>query len=140
MERSDPELVEKFFDESRQVRNYGNEAIADLTTGKWTDGMDEWVKSKFVPWLSFLMKLEPRERPSIQELLDHPWLDIRIDEAMKSRMEEDWDREMKRLEEAAVSGEGSAAGELSQDGGATEVSAGEGPEVSAGDGSEEANG
>ncbi|KND86567.1 Serine/threonine-protein kinase SRPK [Tolypocladium ophioglossoides CBS 100239] len=101
LERSDPKLVDKFFDESRRVRNYSNEEPADLATGRWTDGMDELVRDKFVPWLYLLMKLEPRERPSIQELLDHPWLDMRIDEARKRKMEEDWDREMKRLEEAA---------------------------------------
>ncbi|POR39226.1 Serine/threonine-protein kinase SRPK [Tolypocladium paradoxum] len=129
LERSDPKLVDEFFDESRRVRNYSNEELADLATGRWTDGMDELVKQRFVPWLYFLMKLEPRERPSIQELLDHPWLDIRIDEARKRKMEEDWDREMKRLEEEAASGEDSGT-EESQD----DASAGEGTDPSGGDG------
>ncbi|PNY25056.1 Serine/threonine-protein kinase SRPK [Tolypocladium capitatum] len=87
LERSDPKLVERFFD-GRQVRNYRSEELADLRTGRWTDGMDEMAKNSFVPWLYLLMKLEPRERPSIQQLLDHPWLDIRIDEATQRMLED----------------------------------------------------
>ncbi|CAG8017508.1 unnamed protein product [Penicillium olsonii] len=74
LEKGAPDIVSIFDDEGRPK----DEPPMDrpgLSTEAFTPGLDQEVREQFVSFLFALMKLNPAERLSPEDLLRHPWLD-----------------------------------------------------------------
>ncbi|UNI15945.1 Non-specific serine/threonine protein kinase [Purpureocillium takamizusanense] len=84
LDRGNPEYVEMVFNEKGRVKFYDDEEPASFREGRWTQNIPKSFREDVTSWFEFLMKLDPRERPSIRELLDHPWLST---ERVKPSME-----------------------------------------------------
>lgn len=74
LERGDGEIVQAVFDHEGRVKNQGPLGRPGLASETWTPGLSGEVRDEFVSFLYELMKLNPAERLSTEDLLRHPWL------------------------------------------------------------------
>ncbi|KAJ5349882.1 Serine/threonine protein kinase [Penicillium brevicompactum] len=74
IEKGDQDLVQSIFDDDGMHRDPIPANTPGLSSEHFTPGLDTRVREKFVSFLSTLMRTNPTERPSPEDLLRHPWL------------------------------------------------------------------
>ncbi|KAH7308980.1 serine/threonine protein kinase [Stachybotrys elegans] len=75
LERGDPELVGRIFDKDGTVK--GIKFSPDrptLSDEVLTPGLDKEVRDEFLAFMKLVMKIEPKERPTPEDVLRGPWL------------------------------------------------------------------
>jgi serine/threonine-protein kinase SRPK3 len=80
LKRAASNLAEAWFGPDDRVRTYENVGVPDLREETWVGrSMDGEERDLFVSWLHFVMRLDPRDRPGIGDVLRHPWLTLTHD-------------------------------------------------------------
>jgi serine/threonine-protein kinase SRPK3 len=77
LERGNQEIVQAVFDDEGRIKDQGPLGRPGLASETWTLGLSEEARNEFVSFLYALMKLDPAERLSTEDLLRHPWLGAR---------------------------------------------------------------
>lgn len=77
LQRGNQRLVKEFFDEEGRVKGAQPVTRPGLASEFYTPGMDEELQRHFVAFMEGAMKINPRERPTPEEMLELPWLDAR---------------------------------------------------------------
>lgn len=75
--RGDQEIVKGFFNDQGEVEGFDDlriEGKTALESEFWMEGLAEKDRELFASFLRAMMKIDPAERSSIKELLQHPWL------------------------------------------------------------------
>jgi serine/threonine-protein kinase SRPK3 len=72
--KGDQELVQKLFDEDGKIKDAPPMNRPGLASDAFTPGLDEEIRTHFVSFLYAMMKLNPEERLSTEDLLRHPYL------------------------------------------------------------------
>lgn len=72
--KGDQDIVQDMFDEEGKVRDFPPLERPGLNTEVWMPGLEQDVRDEFVSFLSAMMRIDPAERPSAEDLLRHPWL------------------------------------------------------------------
>lgn len=73
--KGDQDLVKKYFNEEGEIEGFSHLGpFPPLESVSWMAGLDEKEREIFGSFLRAMMKIDPAERPSIKELLQHPWL------------------------------------------------------------------
>lgn len=75
LEKGDQDLVQSIFDDDGMHRDAIPADAPGLSSEYYTPGLDAGVRELFVSFLLALMRTNPTERPSPEDLLRHPWLD-----------------------------------------------------------------
>lgn len=75
LKTGDQELVKTLFDEEGRVKDAKPLSRPDLTSNWFTPGLGERGRANFLSFLRETMKINPRERPTPEELLELPWVD-----------------------------------------------------------------
>ncbi|CAG8387669.1 unnamed protein product [Penicillium salamii] len=75
LEKGDQDLVQSIFDEDGMHRNAIPANTPGISSEDFTPGLDARDREHFVSFLLILMRTNPTERPSPEDLLRHPWLD-----------------------------------------------------------------
>ena len=74
LEKGDQEIVQKLFDENGRIEDGAPMNRPGLASEAFTPGLDEEIRTHFVSFLYAMMKLNPEERLSTEDLLRHPYL------------------------------------------------------------------
>ena len=74
----------------------------NLAYGPWAECLDPFAADDVIAWLRFLMELEPRKRPSIQQLLEHRWLSPHKEDMEWRWCVEDDESDSEMMEQEAV--------------------------------------
>ncbi|KAI7778264.1 hypothetical protein LA080_002451 [Diaporthe eres] len=77
LQRGSQSLVKDFFDDEGRVKGAQPVTRPGLSSEYFTPGMDEDLRRDFVAFMQAVMKINPRERPSPEEMLKLPWLDAK---------------------------------------------------------------
>ncbi|KAK7740306.1 hypothetical protein SLS63_001508 [Diaporthe eres] len=77
LERGSQSLVKEFFDDEGKVKGAQPVTRPGLSSEYFTPEMDEDLRRDFVAFMQGVMKINPRERPSPEEMLKLPWLDAK---------------------------------------------------------------
>lgn len=75
LREGDQELVKTLFDEEGRVRDADQLSRPDLSSEWFTPGLDDRTREEFISFLREMMKINPKERPTPEQLLELPWLD-----------------------------------------------------------------
>ncbi|CAG8947882.1 unnamed protein product [Penicillium salamii] len=75
LEKRDQDLVQSIFDDDGMHRDAIPADTPEISSEGFTPGLDARVREHFVSFLLMLMRTNPTERPSPEDLLRHPWLD-----------------------------------------------------------------
>ncbi|RAL13255.1 putative srpk [Aspergillus homomorphus CBS 101889] len=75
LDRGDPGLVREIFDADGRVANALPMNRPGLASEAFMPGLDPSTRDEFASFLYMLMKIDPTERVSAEDLLRHPWLD-----------------------------------------------------------------
>jgi len=90
--RGNQELVGHLFSDDGAVKDARAFDLPPLMDDAWMGGpelLDPKDRENFVSFLNFMMKIDPSERPTIMDLLRHPWLNaITQDEDGKDEKDE----------------------------------------------------
>lgn len=74
LDKGDPEIIEKFFNEDGTVKDSGPSNRPALNSEYWLEDLREDTRNEFVDFIYALMKLDPAERLPTQALIDMPWI------------------------------------------------------------------
>lgn len=75
LQRGNQKLVRKFFDDEGRVKGAEPVTRPGLSSKFFTPDMDKVLRRDFVAFMRGVMKIDPRERPTPEEMLELPWLD-----------------------------------------------------------------
>lgn len=74
LEKCKPDIVQSMFDGEGKLEDAPLMDRPGLMSEAFTPALDEEVRERFVSFLLALMKISPEERPTPEDLLQHPWL------------------------------------------------------------------
>ncbi|KAF6825058.1 serine/threonine protein kinase [Colletotrichum plurivorum] len=76
LNKANPDIVRDIFDDEGRIKDPTPcaEEISDFMSEEWTPGLDHDAREEFVFFLRSMMKIDPAERPSAEDLLRGPWL------------------------------------------------------------------
>lgn len=77
LQKGSQRLVKEFFDDEGRVKGAQPVTRPELSSEFFTPDMDEDLRRDFVAFMRGVMKVNPRERPSPEEMLKLPWLDAK---------------------------------------------------------------
>ena len=73
--KGNQDIVKECFDDEGKIEGYSQlGSRSSLESGPWMEGLNEKEREIFGSFLRAMMKIDPAERPTIKELLQHPWL------------------------------------------------------------------
>ncbi|KAF6809113.1 serine/threonine protein kinase [Colletotrichum musicola] len=76
LDKGNPDIVRYIFDDEGRIKDPTPfaEEIPYFMSEEWTPGLDQDVREEFVFFLRSMMKIDPAERPSAEDLLRGSWL------------------------------------------------------------------
>ncbi len=74
LERGNQEIVRDVFGEDGRVKDFPPTGRPPLDSEEFMPGLSREAREEFGDFLRLMMKLDPKERPSTEDLLRHPWL------------------------------------------------------------------
>lgn len=77
LQKGNQKLVKDIFDDEGRVKGAQPVTRPGLSSEFFTPGMEEDLRQDFVAFMKGVMKIDPRERPTPQEMLKLPWLDAK---------------------------------------------------------------
>jgi serine/threonine-protein kinase SRPK3 len=73
LEKGDKELVRDLFDDDGRIKDSSMD-LPELASESFLPGLDQSVRDEFASFLHLMMKINPTDRVSAEDLLRHPWL------------------------------------------------------------------
>lgn len=70
--------IQGIFDDEGKIKDAGPLGRPPLESEEFLSGLDQTSKEVFVSFLRAMMKINPAERPTPEELVQHPWLDPKL--------------------------------------------------------------
>lgn len=77
LQRGSQKLVKEFFDDEGNVKGAQPVTRPGLSSEYFTPDMEDDLRQDFVAFMQGVMKINPRERPTPEEMLKLPWIDAR---------------------------------------------------------------
>lgn len=74
LEKGNQEIVGSLFDSEGSIKNPDSLTRVEITSDEFTPGLDLETRDEYVSFLQALMKINPRSRWEVMDLLRHPWL------------------------------------------------------------------
>ncbi|KAH8120747.1 serine/threonine-protein kinase SRPK3 [Trichoderma asperellum] len=74
LEKGNQDIVGKLFDSKGQIQEPDPLDGPGLLSEAWLPGLDQEQRECFVSFLKTMMKIDPEERPTPEDILRHPWL------------------------------------------------------------------
>ncbi|KAL7796099.1 kinase-like domain-containing protein [Trichoderma ceciliae] len=74
LEKGNQDLIRDLFDDEGRIKDAAPMTGPGLLSEAFTPGLGQEHREDFVSFLTTLMKIDPEERPSLMDLLRHPWL------------------------------------------------------------------
>ncbi|KAL6900594.1 kinase-like protein [Trichoderma evansii] len=74
LEKGNPDIVGRLFDSEGRVQDPDPVDGPGLLSEDWLPGLDQEQRECFVSFLKTMMKIDPEERPTPEDILRHPWL------------------------------------------------------------------
>ncbi|KAJ5781203.1 hypothetical protein N7457_006363 [Penicillium paradoxum] len=74
LERGDEKLIRDLFDEDGMIKDSLPMDRPELASEAFMPGLDQSVRDEFASFLHAMMKINPTDRISAEDLLRHPWL------------------------------------------------------------------
>lgn len=78
LEKGDAGIVKPMFDEEGRVKIEDPFDRPGLESDLFVPDLDPKTREAFASFFRFVMKIDPAERPSPDEMVEHPWLDPRL--------------------------------------------------------------
>ncbi|KAK4183732.1 kinase-like domain-containing protein, partial [Podospora australis] len=76
LEKSNVEIVQSMFDDERKIKDLGwNVEYPAFSSEELFPGLEQKTREVFGSLLSTMLKVDPVERPTAEQLLGHPWFD-----------------------------------------------------------------
>ncbi|OGM43953.1 CMGC protein kinase [Aspergillus bombycis] len=75
LERGNTSLVQTLFDDDGRIKDAPPMDRSGLASEAFMPGLDQEVRDEFASFLHAMMKINPTDRVSAEDLLRHPWLD-----------------------------------------------------------------
>lgn len=76
-DKGDPEITKTVFDEEGKVKRLESVDGPPLESEEYLPGLDQQEREMFASFLRTMMKVNPAERPTPEEMVVHPWLRTR---------------------------------------------------------------
>lgn len=74
LEKGDPEIVKGIFNEEGKVDLEGPGEYPPLGSEEFLPDLDPETREVSASFLRFIMKVNPADRPTPGEMVEHPWL------------------------------------------------------------------
>ncbi|CRL29385.1 Calcium/calmodulin-dependent protein kinase-like [Penicillium camemberti] len=74
LERGNMDIVQDIFDNDGRIKDSPPMDRPGLASEAFMPGLKQDVKDEFASFLHAMMKINPDDRPSVEDLLRHPWL------------------------------------------------------------------
>lgn len=74
LEKGNQDIVGKLFDSEGRIQDADPSEGPGLLSEDWLPGLDLEQRECFVSFLKTVMRIDPDERPSPEDILRHPWL------------------------------------------------------------------
>lgn len=78
LEKGNQDLVRSIFDEGGKPKDYSPMNGPPLESEEFMPGLNQEARDKFASFLRAMMKINPAERPSAEDLLVHPWVGVQV--------------------------------------------------------------
>ncbi len=73
-EKGNRDIVQDLFDDDGNIKDSPPMNRSGLSSEAFLPGLDQKVRDEFVSFLQAMMKIDPADRLSTEDLLRHPWL------------------------------------------------------------------
>ena len=74
LEKGNPNIVQDLFDDDDNIKDSPPMNRPGLSSEVFLPGLEQNVRNEFVSFLQTMMKIDPADRLSTEDLLRHPWL------------------------------------------------------------------
>ncbi len=78
LEKGDPEIVRSIFDDEGKPKDCRPGKSPPLASEGYMPGLDQEARDEFASFLTAMMRINPAERASPEDLLEHPWIGMRL--------------------------------------------------------------
>ncbi|KAK4031604.1 serine-threonineeeee protein kinase [Parachaetomium inaequale] len=78
LEKGNQDLVRSIFDDEGKPKDTPPGTGPPLASEGYMPGLSQEARDEFASFLKAMMKINPAERPSIEDLLSHPWVGLRF--------------------------------------------------------------
>jgi serine/threonine-protein kinase SRPK3 len=78
LEKGNQDLVRSIFDDEGKPKGTSPATGPPLASEGYMPGLSQEASDEFASFLKTIMKINPAERPSVEDLLSHPWVGLRF--------------------------------------------------------------
>ncbi|KAL2144895.1 hypothetical protein VTI28DRAFT_8356 [Corynascus sepedonium] len=78
LEKGNQDIVRSIFDEDGKPKGYRQGLVPPLEAEAFMPGLDKEARDGYASFLRMMMKVNPAERLSPEELLEHPWVGVQF--------------------------------------------------------------
>ncbi len=78
LEKGNPDAVQSTFDDEGRPKDRPPGRSPPLASEEFMPGLNKEARDEFASFLTAMMKINPAERASAEELLEHPWIGMRL--------------------------------------------------------------